>query len=194
MTTGTLYTLGYAEPNATERLETLMAQPRTAIVDIRSVPYSRWTASWNRRTLMHKYGPIRYHHVGELGNVNYNKPDLPIQLADPDVWVQKCVKSLQQGWSLVLLCACKDYEQCHRKTVYQLIQAALAPRPVNNICTRRPDDALPAFCEIMDCEQLASYDCYPATAPGVTSLQTQIALCDEHAHEADPALQSEVQS
>src|SRR6266487_2644429 len=188
MTTGTLYTLGYAEPNATERLEALMAQPRTAIVDIRYAPYSRWSASWNSRTLMHKYGPIRYHHAGELGNVNYNKPGLPIQLADPDVWVQKCVKSLQQGWSLVLLCACKDYERCHRKTVYDLIQAALpVPRPVN-ICTPRPQDALPIFCEIMDCDELATYNCYPQITAGSWSLQQTIAVCDQHAREADPTL------
>ncbi len=64
----------------------------------------------------------------------------------------------------------------------------------NNVCTPRPDDALPTFCEIADCEQLAAWNCYPAIAPGVTSLQTTIALCDEHAHEADPALQREVRS
>src|SRR6266536_4672392 len=130
MTTGTLYTLGYAEPNATERLETLMAQPRTALVDIRYAPYSRWAASWNKKALMEKYGQVRYTHVQQLGNVNYNN-DLPIQLADPDAWVQKCMRSLRAGWSLVLLCACKNYEQCHRKTVYNLIQAELSPRQVN---------------------------------------------------------------
>ncbi len=183
---GTLYTLGYAEPNATERLATLMAQPRTAIVDIRYAPYSRWAASWNSRALMHTYGPIRYHHVKELGNVNYNKPDLPIQLADPDVWVQKCVKSLRQGWSLVLLCACKDYEHCHRKTVYELIQAALSPRLIN-ICTPRPQDALPMLCE-MGCDELATYDCYPQIAQGTWSLQRPIAVCERHAREADSTL------
>jgi len=184
---GTLYTLGYAEPNAAERLEERMVHPRTAIVDIRYAPYSRWAASWNSRALMHTYGPIRYQHVKELGNVNYNKPDLPIQLADPDVWVHKCVKSLQQGWSLVLLCACKNYETCHRKTVYDLIQAALAPRPVN-ICTPRPQDALQVPCEIMDCEEWATYDCYPQVAQGTWSLQRPIAVCERHAREADSTL------
>ncbi len=58
----------------------------------------------------------------------------------------------------------------------------------NNMCVRRADDALPEFCEIMGCDELASYDCYPATAPGVTLLTMTIALCDGHAHEADPAL------
>ncbi len=64
----------------------------------------------------------------------------------------------------------------------------------NNICTRRPDDTLVVECEIFDCDELASYDCYPALAPGITSLQTKIALCEQHAREADPGLQHEVQS
>src|SRR6266516_182648 len=183
MITGTLYTLGYAEPNATERLETLMAQPRTALVDIRYAPYSRWAASWRKKALMEKYGQVRYTHVRALGNINYNKPDLPIELADPDEWVQKCVRSLQRGWSLILLCACKDYEHCHRKTVYELIQAGLFPRPVN-ICTPRPPDALQVFCEIMDCEEWATYDCYPQITPGSWSLQQTIPVCENHAREA----------
>jgi len=190
MTTGTLYTLGYAEPNATERLETLMAQPKTALVDIRYAPYSRWAASWNKKALMEKYGQVRYTHVQQLGNVNYNN-DLPIQLADPDAWVQKCVRSLRSGWSLILLCACKDYEQCHCKTVYNLIQAALAPRAANNICTPRPQGTLRSPCEIMDCEEWATHDCYPQIAPGSWSLQTTIAVCERHAREADTTLSGE---
>jgi hypothetical protein len=63
----------------------------------------------------------------------------------------------------------------------------------NNICIRRLDDALPVFCEMADCEQIAAFDCYPAVTLGVTSLQTTIALCEQHAREADPGLQREAQ-
>jgi len=32
---------------------------------------------------------------------------------------------LQHGYSVVLLCACKDYETCHRKVVAEMIQQVL---------------------------------------------------------------------
>jgi len=35
------------------------------------------------------------------------------------------VQALQAGYSLILLCACEDYERCHRKTVKELIENAL---------------------------------------------------------------------
>jgi hypothetical protein len=78
--------------------------------------------------------------------------------------------------------------QCHRRTVYNLIQAGLSPRPVN-ICTPRAPDALQVFCEIMDCGQLATYDCYPQITPGSWSLQQTIPVCENHAREADSTLE-----
>lgn len=68
---------------------------------------------------------MRYLHIKNLGNVNYNQPGQPIQLLNPDEAVTQAVYSLRDGYSLLLLCACKDYERCHRKLVFELISAAL---------------------------------------------------------------------
>ncbi len=105
------------------------------------------------------------------------------------------VKPLAMGGSndisniqpLCVSCNCRkhnkhvDYRGC------DLIQAALAPCPVN-ICTPRPQDALQVPCEIMDCEEWATYNCYPQITAGSWSLQQTIAVCDQHAREADPTL------
>jgi uncharacterized protein YeaO (DUF488 family) len=39
--------------------------------------------------------------------------------------IEGAVGLLQVGFSLVLLCACKDYETCHRKVVAEMIQQAM---------------------------------------------------------------------
>ena len=61
----------------------------------------------------------------EIMRVNYRLADAPIQLADPKAGIPWAVQALQAGYSLILLCACEDYERCHRKTVKELIENAL---------------------------------------------------------------------
>jgi hypothetical protein len=95
------------------------------LVDIRYSPWSRWQPQWRKAVMRERYG-YRYLHLKALGNVNYNKPGRPIQLLDPEKSVQAAAQFLQSGWSMMLLCACKNYETCHRKVVYDLISQALA--------------------------------------------------------------------
>lgn len=123
---GELLTLGYTEQDAQQRLDDFMAQPDTGLVDIRYSPRSRWRPEFNQSALIERYGAARYGHCKALGNVNYNKPGEPIKLSDPFAGVRMVTYLLQGGRSLVLLCACKDYERCHRKAAYDLIMAALA--------------------------------------------------------------------
>ncbi len=123
--TGHLYTLGYAAPDAEQQLATLMADPSTLLIDIRYSPRSRWQPQWNKKALQAAWGD-HYVHVQALGNVNYRLPDAPIQLLDADAGIQWAVETLQAGYSLILLCACRDYERCHRKTVKELIENALS--------------------------------------------------------------------
>ncbi|GCF07327.1 DUF488 domain-containing protein [Dictyobacter arantiisoli] len=121
---GALTTIGYTEQDAALHLAQYLAQPRTALIDIRYTPYSRWRPEWNSTALQAVYG-LRYTHIKALGNVNYKTPGSPIQLLDPDLSVAKLVQLLRQGISLKLLCACKDYERCHRKVVFTLVMEAL---------------------------------------------------------------------
>jgi hypothetical protein len=126
MTRGRLETIGYTEADAASRIETYLSQPRSYLVDIRYKPYSRWNPNWNRQALKVRYGR-QYVHMPGLGNVNYGKPGLPITLANPEQHLSDLATAINQGASYLLLCACKDYERCHRKTVYERIMAILDP-------------------------------------------------------------------
>lgn len=122
---GSLLTLGYTEPKAQERLDAFLAQPHTGLVDIRYSPRSRWRPEFNQSALIERYGALKYGHCRELGNVNYNKPGEPIKLLEPERGIRQTISLLQNGRSLTLLCACKNYYECHRRIAYNLIITAL---------------------------------------------------------------------
>lgn len=124
---GTLYTLGYTEPEAAEKLAQLMADPDMLLVDIRLYPNSRWAFQWNKKALRNRY-PGRYQWLGEsLGNLNYKAKDREkgIQLAHPE-WGKVVLLDRLSRHDIVLLCACKNYETCHRKTVVELLSMSEA--------------------------------------------------------------------
>jgi hypothetical protein len=118
---GELVTLGYTEPDAQQRLDAFMARPDTGLVDIRYSPRSRWKPEFNQAALIERYGTLKYGHCKALGNVNYNKPGEPIKLLSPFEGIRMVIHLLQSGRSLILLCACKNYFECHRRTAYELI-------------------------------------------------------------------------
>lgn len=121
---GMLATIGYTEPDAQVRIDAFVAQPRAYLVDIRLRPYSRFRPQWNRPALQTRYHR-RYVHLRGLGNVHYQDRKLPIHLLDPEPYLQHLAEQLTRGTSYLLLCACKDYEHCHRKVVYERIMLAL---------------------------------------------------------------------
>jgi Active DUF488-N3 subclade len=125
MTIGTLYSLGYAAPSAACTLETLQALPGTLLVDVCMRPGSHRYPAWRAQALEGRYGE-RSVHVPAFGNVHYRTPGQPIQLADPEAGVRWAIPLLHQGRNLVLLCVCKDDEQCHRKVVFDLLTLRLA--------------------------------------------------------------------
>lgn len=118
-----LETIGYTEKDAEARIATFLARPRSGLVDIRLVPWCGWSEQWRKRELLAAYSSRQYIHLPGFGNVNYNQPGQPIVLQAPEKHLAVVVKALRRG--AALLCGCKDYEQCHRKTVYKLIMAEL---------------------------------------------------------------------
>jgi hypothetical protein len=120
--TGKLYTIGYLAPDAQVKLDELLTDPKTYLVDIRYNAVSR-KPGWSGAALRKKYG-TRYHPLSGLGNKNYKRPGEPIEISMPDL-ISVVVDPLQRGFNFILLCACRDYETCHRKTVVELIQAQL---------------------------------------------------------------------
>ena len=120
---GTLYTLGYATPGAASELDEAMQDESVLLIDIRLRASSRWWPVWNKKQLRERWIG-RYTHEKRLGNVNYRERSLPVVLHGPHVEqaIEGAVVLLRQGYSLVLLCACKNYDSCHRKVVAEMIQ------------------------------------------------------------------------
>jgi uncharacterized protein (DUF488 family) len=121
---GVVYALGYTVPGTGLLLESWMREPNTLLVDIRLSPSSRWFPDWRGSALAGRYGS-RYQHLPAFGNVKYRTPGT-VQLVDAEAGIEWAMAHLRQGRSLVLLCACKDYDRCHRKVVYDLLQRQLA--------------------------------------------------------------------
>lgn len=121
---GKLVPFGYSVPGAAAHLETLMCDEQTYLVDIRSAPGSRRLPQWNKSVLQAKYGR-RYLWLGEtLGNVN-DHHDRPIVLANPGAGIPRLINGLSKGYTLVLLCTCKQYETCHRRAVVEEVLKGL---------------------------------------------------------------------
>ncbi len=119
---GKIIPFGYANSGVTE-LERLMKDVNTYLVDIRLSPQSQWQ-DFNKGSLQARF-PNRYMHMPELGNVNYRNR-LPIQIASPDQGIARLINGIRQGYTIVLMCGCKEYESCHRHTVVNLLQDALS--------------------------------------------------------------------
>lgn len=122
-----LLTIGYTEPNAQERIDAFLAHPNTILVDIRFSARSRWAGHFGKGALEASYKK-QYIHVPEFGNVNYRPEnrDRGIELAWPDLGLKRIMPLLRSGHSVMLLCACKGYEKCHRKVVYDLVMAEMS--------------------------------------------------------------------
>ena len=102
-----------------------MEDERAYLVDIRLMPQSRWQA-FNQASLQTRFGK-RSIPMPELGNINYRPQDRHqgIKIASPDRGIQRLINGLSQGYSIVLMCGCKQYALCHRHTVVDLLLLAL---------------------------------------------------------------------
>jgi len=119
---GSIIPYGYAASNIAE-LEQLMRDERTYLVDIRLSPQSRIQAF--TKPMLEARFPKHYIHMPELGNINYRSPEQGIQIASPVRGIERLVRGIRQGYTLVLMCGCRDYESCHRRTVVELLKRAL---------------------------------------------------------------------
>lgn len=116
-----LLPFGYAAYQDTQSLQTLMGEERTLLIDVRFVLFSRRFPQWSQDALRTLFGN-RYRWAGKcLGNVNYRGG--PITLANPVVGLQGLTRYLAEGYRLILLCACREYEGCHRQTIVKLVRA-----------------------------------------------------------------------
>jgi uncharacterized protein (DUF488 family) len=112
----TIYTLGYTGANADE-IQQLVEQHDWWMVDIRMSATSR-QPKWTKKALVERFGE-RYVHLPAFGNKNY-KSGGAIVLADPDAGL-RATTALMVSKPVVLMCACRNVDTCHRKTAAEFI-------------------------------------------------------------------------
>lgn len=106
-----IYTAGYSAGWTVATLKAELERLNATLVDIRLSPRSR-RHEWNKAALLAALGPRRYEWLPSLGNVNYATGG-PIALQAPAHAVTPIASLLSLG-PVVLLCACRDAQACHR--------------------------------------------------------------------------------
>lgn len=133
----TIYTIGYAgwTPSSVKaRVEALNAM----LLDIRYSPYSK-RAEWRGDSLKALLGRARYSHIKTLGNRNY-RGDGPIVLDAPEAAVETVTRLLTQR-PVVLLCACRDADTCHRSVAAEFLSERLGA-PIEHLYPGAGDQRL----------------------------------------------------
>lgn len=109
----TLYTLGYTGTKR-DQLLTLAEKLDATLVDVRLSPRSRHPM-WDGSALAQAWGE-RYRHIRDLGNVNYKAPERGIMLMSVENGTLTLVRLLAVR-PAIILCACSDWQTCHRRVV-----------------------------------------------------------------------------
>ena len=116
-----IFTFGYSGASLAQ-LKWLSERFEATVVDTRySTSTRRVDFSAQRLEAVLKE---RYVHIPEFGNVNY-KNGGPVKLADPKLGISRISGILSSG-SVILLCVCASWEECHRSDVAQLLASEFA--------------------------------------------------------------------
>ena len=114
-----IYTLGYSGWRI-EEVEALLEKLGAILVDVRMVPRTRWMPLWNAAALHARLGD-RYAWLKEFGNRNYRGTFEQIEIADFKLGIKRLHEltglPFQGGKNVVLMCACRDVNVCHRKVL-----------------------------------------------------------------------------
>lgn len=113
-----VYTTGY-HGKSPEQLFAVVKRLGGMVIDIREAAYSK-QPSWGHTDLVRRF-QLRYSHVWELGNKNHRIPHAPVEIINPAKGMQRLLSCPYSP--LVLLCQCPDFDQCHRSTVAQFLEA-----------------------------------------------------------------------
>lgn len=126
--TGKIIPFGYSTPGARERLDALMQDEKAYLVDIRFSTASKKKPEWSEAILSDRYA--RYMWIKALGNERRfekrptNAP-IPIKIFHPEIGIPRLINGLKQGYNLILLCTCPNYETCHSKVVVDMVRKQL---------------------------------------------------------------------
>jgi len=114
-----LYTVGYAKMKDPKLMKQLAQNSNSMVCDIRLSPRTSFPG-WAKESLQKLLGD-RYIWIQAFGNENHHT-GMEVKLRDPSAGLQMALELLQQFDNLILLCGCKDYHSCHRKTTAEFLQ------------------------------------------------------------------------
>src|SRR5258708_5868028 len=98
--------------------------PQILLVGASHWPHSSF-AEWDGESLRKSY-PERYRWAGKwLGNTRHASGG-PIQLADTVRGIEGLLVYMSQGQKLALICGCSNYEDCHLRTIIDLLTSVVA--------------------------------------------------------------------
>ena len=121
-----IYTWGYTG-STPEDLRQFIRATGAWLCDIRYSPRSR-VPHWNQWPLL-KVAEHGYAYLIGLGNENYNTGG-PIKLAAPYAALPFIEHTLQTQ-PVILLCACRHVEECHRKVAAEFLAQATGAEVVH---------------------------------------------------------------
>ena len=110
-----IYTIGYSGRSLSS-LVSLVQELDAVLVDIRFSPASR-NPDFSGKRLREALGE-RYVHLKAVGNETYRSGG-PVKMADPSAGVE-ALRAIDR--SVVLMCACAQYHNCHRRAVADFLR------------------------------------------------------------------------
>jgi len=128
--TSTCFTIGHSTHSIEKFVELLQPYSIQAVVDIRSIPYSRHNPQYNRESLkksLEKEG-LSYIYMGNFLGAKY---DLDLHNArEHNIFkkgIDRILRGLKKGFKLALMCAEKNPLKCHR---FVLVSYALSEKGI----------------------------------------------------------------
>lgn len=126
------YSVGHSNYCYTQFRDLLQFHRTTLVVDVRSVPYSKFVPHYNREGLKSMLGQdgIKYIYAGQElgGRSNFSGSlDEVVQMEDFQAGIARVITNITGGEIVAIMCAEKDPFNCHR---FFLITYALEDRGV----------------------------------------------------------------
>lgn len=113
----TVYTIGYSGRSLSE-IKSIVENLDAIIFDIRFSPRSR-NPEFNMRNLERELSD-RYLWIKALGNAAYKGTYQETTIVNLDAGIAAIEASTR---SVILMCACKDYRECHRRWIAEHLQS-----------------------------------------------------------------------
>ena len=122
-------TIGYGGKKPKEFFQELESLHPDMVVDVRENPDRAFLGIYTRNGLKKELGE-RYLWIPELGN---SSRSMPPTLVNEDQGLRKLRKLFKNQRHIVLLCAEKDEQRCHRSYIRDKIQLELDGTKLNNV-------------------------------------------------------------